>query len=181
MSIRSNTFMRLASRPAAGFGLAVLTIVIVSAAVAPLIYPDDPMGMVAVPLVPPLTEPGLPLGSDQMGRDLAAGLFHGARISLMVGLCSAAAASLIGALIGGIAGYFGGMVDNVSMRITEVFQTIPGFILAIVLVVLIGPSIGAIIFAIAVVSWPPIARLTRAEFLSALARFRAVLHRRRHE
>jgi peptide/nickel transport system permease protein len=170
MTRRDNAFMRLISRPAAGLGLLVLAVVAVAAALAPFLYPNDPMSMVASPLVPPLTEAGVPLGSDQMGRDLAAGLFHGARISLMVGLCSAAAASLIGALVGGVAGYFGGAVDNVAMRLTEVFQTIPGFILAIVLVVLIGPSIATIIFAIAVVSWPPIARLTRAEFLSLRSR-----------
>lgn len=170
MSTRSNTFMRLISRPTACFGLVVLTIVVASAALAPIFYPDDPMGMVAMPLTPPLTDAAVPLGSDQMGRDLAAGVLHGARISLLVGLCSAAVASLVGALLGGIAGYFGGIVDNVAMRLTEIFQTIPGFILAIVLVVLIGPSIGAIIFAVAVVSWPPIARLTRAEFLSLRSR-----------
>jgi peptide/nickel transport system permease protein len=170
MTRRDNAFMRPISRPAAGLGLLVLAVVAVAAALAPFLYPNDPMSMVASPLVPPLTEAGVPLGSDQMGRDLAAGLFHGARISLMVGLCSAAAASLIGALVGGVAGYFGGAVDNVAMRLTEVFQTIPGFILAIVLVVLIGPSIATIIFAIAVVSWPPIARLTRAEFLSLRSR-----------
>lgn len=170
MSGRNNAFMRLISRPAAGSGLLVLAMVAVAAVLAPFLYPHDPLRMVASPLVPPLTEAGVPLGSDQMGRDLAAGLFHGARISLLVGLCSAAAASLIGAFVGGVAGYFGGIVDNVAMRLTEVFQTIPGFILAIVLVVLMGPSIATIIFAIAVVSWPPIARLTRAEFLSLRSR-----------
>lgn len=170
MSARSTAFMRLMSRPTACLGVVLLAIVVVSAVLAPFLYPGDPMGMVAAPLVPPMSEADLPLGSDQMGRDLAAGLFHGARISLMVGLVSAIAASLIGALIGGVAGYFGGAVDDVAMRLTEVFQTIPGFILAIVLVVLIGPSIGAIVFAIVVVSWPPIARLTRAEFLSLRSR-----------
>jgi len=170
MKKRDNALVRLVSRPAAALGLAVLLVVIAAALLAPVLFPDDPLDMAAAPLVPPWTEPGLPLGSDQLGRNLAAGLFHGARISLLIGIGSALAASLLGTFIGGVAGYFGGLTDNVLMRFTEVFQTIPGFILAIVLVVLIGPAIGTIVFAIAVVSWPSIARLTRAEFMALRSR-----------
>ncbi|MFX5793678.1 ABC transporter permease subunit, partial [Acinetobacter baumannii] len=71
----------------------------------------------------------------------------------------------IGVLIGAISGYCGGMIDDAMMRVTELFQTIPGFILAILLVATRGPSLSHVIFAIGIVSWPPLARLTRAEFL----------------
>lgn len=170
MSERIGTLRRLVSRPAACIGLVVLAMATVAAVLAPWLAPGDPMDMVSRPLVRPFADMRFPLGTDQMGRDLLAGLLHGARISLLVGLGAALAASVLGALVGGVAGYAGGWVDSVLMRVTEVFQTIPGFILAIVLIVLIGSSIETIIFAIAVVSWPPIARLTRAEFLSLRSR-----------
>lgn len=170
MTPKDSLLFRLIRRPIALGGMIIVTVVVLAAILAPVVYPMDPMSMIALPLTAPFTEPGLWLGSDQLGRDLAAGLMHGARISLVVGLSSAAVATLIGAFIGAIAGYFGGWVDSVTMRITEVVQTIPAFIFAIVIVVLVGPSIGAIVFAISVVSWPSIARLTRAEFLSLRSR-----------
>ncbi|MET0220171.1 MAG: ABC transporter permease, partial [Tardiphaga sp.] len=94
-----------------------------------------------------------------------AGIAHGARISLLIGVTSTLAALLIGVTIGATAGYFGSKVDEVMMRITELFQTIPGFILAILLVATLGPRLSNVILAIGIVSWPPLARLTRAEFL----------------
>jgi peptide/nickel transport system permease protein len=120
--------------------------------------------MVGAPFQPPFSE-GLWLGSDMLGRDVAAGIAHGARISLIIGVISTLTSLVIGVTIGATAGYFGGKVDEVMMRITELFQTIPGFILAILLVATIGPKISNIIFAIGIVSWPPLARLTRAEFM----------------
>ncbi len=89
------------------------------------------------------------LGGDTLGRDVAAGIAHGARVSLMIGIASALAAMTIGVMIGAIAGYFGGMVDLVLMRVTELFQTIPAFILAILLVATFSPSLLTIILAIA--------------------------------
>ena len=97
---------------------------------------------------------------------MAAGLAHGARISLLVGLVSTLAALLIGIPIGALAGYFGGWVDDVLMRVTEFFQTVPSFALAIVLVAIFEPSVVSITLAIAIVSWPPVARLVRGEVLS---------------
>ena len=113
---------------------------------------------------------GLPLGTDALGRDVMAGLVHGARISLLVGLVSTVVALLIGVPIGALAGYFGGFIDDALMRFTEFFQTIPSFALAIVLLAIFQPSLFYVILAIAIVSWPPVARLVRGEVLSLRSR-----------
>ena len=110
------------------------------------------------------------LGSDSLGRDVAAGIAHGARISLLVGAVSTVVSLLIGVTLGAIAGYLGGWVDDAVMRFTEFFQTIPSFVFAILLVAIFTPSIVSVVFAIAVVSWPPVARVVRAEFLSLRSR-----------
>jgi peptide/nickel transport system permease protein len=150
--------------PTGMIGLVILLGVVVLAALAPTLFPDDPWDMVGAPFQPPLSE-GLLLGSDTLGRDVAAGIAYGARVSLTIGITATAAAVLIGVVIGAVAGYFGDKVDDAMMRLTELFQTIPGFILAILLVATLGPTLGHVVLAIAAVSWPPVARLTRAEFL----------------
>ncbi|HVJ44393.1 MAG TPA: ABC transporter permease [Dongiaceae bacterium] len=133
---------------------------------APWLAPGDPMAMTATPLTPPFTDTGLPLGSDQLGRDLLGELIHGARVSLAIGAIAALSALLIGIVIGTLAGFIGGWCDEILMRITEAFQTIPSFLLALALVSLIGPSTASVILAIAITSWPASARLTRGEILS---------------
>jgi peptide/nickel transport system permease protein len=107
-----------------------------------------------------------PLGTDMLGRNILSGIVHGARVSLMVGIVSTFFAVTLGLAFGALAGYFGGIVDDALMRFTEFFQTIPSFVFAIVLVAIFRPSIVSIVAAIAVVSWPPVARLVRGEFLS---------------
>lgn len=151
-------------------GALVLLVVIAMALAAPVLYPDSPWDMVAEPFLAPGADPAYPLGSDMMGRDLAAGIFHGARVSLVIGVVATAVALLLGVSIGALAGYFGGWVDNALMRLTELFQTIPAFLFAIVLVAIFQPSVATIVLAIGVVSWPPVARLTRGEFLSLRSR-----------
>jgi peptide/nickel transport system permease protein len=151
--------------PAAVFALTVLCLITVAALLAPVLYPGSPWRMVGAPFQPPL-HGGFLLGTDMLGRDIAAGLVHGARVSLLIGLVSTGFALAIGIGVGAVAGYVGGKVDDLLMRLTEVFQTIPSLIFAIVLVAILGPSIQSIVIAIAVVSWPPVARLVRAEFLS---------------
>jgi peptide/nickel transport system permease protein len=158
---RIKPFLR---HPTGMIGLVILLGVVVLAGLAPTLFPDDPWDMVGAPFQPPLSE-GLLLGSDTLGRDVAAGIAYGARVSLTIGITATAAAVLIGVVIGAVAGYFGDRVDDAMMRLTELFQTIPGFILAILLVATLGPTLGHIVLAIAAVSWPPVARLTRAEFL----------------
>lgn len=156
---------RLMSSPSAVIGIALLACVAVMAAAAPVLYPQGPWAMVGRPFLWPGEAPGLPLGTDALGRDIAAGIFHGARISLMIGLAATAAALGVGVAAGAVAGYFGGWIDDALMRLTDAFQTIPPFLLAIVVVVIVSPSVPTIILAIAAISWPAIARLARAEFL----------------
>jgi peptide/nickel transport system permease protein len=147
-------------------GLALFALVATTAVVGPLVYRTDPWALVTRPFLWPGDRAEFPLGSDAMGRDVLAGLIHGAYVSLIVGLAASAAAMGIGVTIGAVAGYFRGWIDDALMRLTEVFQTVPNFIFVIVLVAIFKPSIGKIVLAIGVVSWPPIARLVRAQFLS---------------
>ncbi|MCC8958286.1 ABC transporter permease [Bradyrhizobium sp. Pear77] len=150
--------------PSGMIGLVLLLIVVVVAIIAPIMFPVSPWEMVGAPFTPP-GEDGLWLGGDTLGRDVAAGVAYGARVSLLIGIASALAAMAIGVVVGAISGYFGGKVDLVLMRMTELFQTIPAFVLAILLVATFNPSLLTIILTIGAVSWPPLARLTRAEFL----------------
>jgi peptide/nickel transport system permease protein len=147
-------------------GLIILTIVIICAIAAPFLFPRSPWSMVQRPFLPPFEMDGLPLGTDALGRDVLSGLFHGARVSLLVGLVSTVVALAIGIPIGALAGYYGGLVDDALMRFTEFFQTIPSFALAIVLLAIFQPTLAYVILAIAIVSWPPVARLVRGEVLS---------------
>ncbi|MFC7552074.1 ABC transporter permease [Pseudoroseomonas wenyumeiae] len=164
------TFWRnFARNRGAVVGLFILLLVIVVAIGAPWFFPGSPWDMAGAPFMPP-GEMGMLLGSDSLGRDVAAGIAHGARVSLLVGGVSTVVALVIGVGLGAIAGYLGGWADDVVMRFTEFFQTIPSFVLAILLVAIFTPSIQSIVFAIAVVSWPPVARVVRAEFLSLRSR-----------
>ena len=146
-------------------GLLLLLTVVFMAATAGLFFPDPPDTMMGPPLQWPGTYPGAPLGTDGLGRNILAGLFYGARISLLVGFASVIVALVFGILVGAFAGYYGGWIDNLLMRTTELFQTIPQFMLAIVVVAVLGPSIEVIILSLAIVSWPAIARLVRGEFM----------------
>lgn len=153
------TFLR---RPAGLVGLLLLALICLLAILAPLLYPVSPWEMTGVPFSRP-GENGMLLGSDTLGRDIAAGIAHGARVSILIGLASTLTALCIGVPLGCIAGYAGGVVDSAIVRVTEVFQTIPSFVLAILFVAILTPSIGTIILAIGLVSWPPLSRLTRAQ------------------
>jgi peptide/nickel transport system permease protein len=157
---------RFLTNPLAMIGLVILVAVVGLAIFAPMLYPKDPWAMVSRPFVPPFVNPRFPLGTDTLGRDIAAGLAHGARVSLLVGIASTVCALVLGILLGALAGYFGGYADEALMRVTEFFQTIPTFIFALVVVAILRPSIVSIIIAIGVVSWPPVARLVRTEFAS---------------
>lgn len=163
-------FKRFAGNPAALAGLVILLTIILFAILAPVLYPQSPWRPVARPFLPPLSTDGLPLGTDALGRNVAAGLVHGARVSLTIGVISTLVSLLIGVPLGAVAGYAGGFADEALMRFTEFFQTIPSFALAIVVVAILQPHLGSIILAIGVVSWPPIARLVRGEVLSLRTR-----------
>jgi peptide/nickel transport system permease protein len=156
--------------PGGLIGLVLLALAVAVALFGPLLFPTSPWRMVQRPFVPPFTNPMVTLGTDALGRDVFAGLIYGARVSLLVGLVSTTVALTIGVPVGAIAGYFGGKVDDLMMRLTEFFQVIPSIALAIVLVAILQPSIYSIVGAIAVVSWPPVARLVRGEVLSLRSR-----------
>jgi len=146
-------------------GLIILIFIVLLAATAHWLYPADPFRLVGKSMSPP-GENGFLLGSDSLGRDVAAGIAHGAKTSLLIALLATVVAVGVGTVMGGLAGYYGGWIDDLLMRTTEMFQTIPSFIFAILLVAILQPSIESIVIAIAVVSWPAVARLVRGEFLS---------------
>src|SRR5258708_7648099 len=117
-------------------------------------------------LLPIITLLGLQLGTDSPGRDIAAMIAHGARTTLLIGLCASLTATIIGISVGAIAAYFGGWVDELLMRLTELFQTIPNLIFVLTIVAILGQKIQYVTIAVGIVTWTPIARLTRAEFMS---------------
>jgi len=163
----SRTLLR---HPGGLIGFIILAIAIAVAVLGPSLFPTSPWRMVQRPFLPPFAVKGFPLGTDALGRDVLAGIIHGARVSLLVGLVSTLAALAVGIPVGAIAGYFGGRIGDALMRFTEFFQTVPSFALAIVLVAILQPSIVSIVLAIAIVSWPPVARLVRGEVLSLRTR-----------
>ena len=146
-------------------GLVLIALVLAMTLVVPAFYPVDPFDIVWRPLAPPGQAPAVPLGSDFVGRDVLAGIVHGGRASLAVGASAAAICLIVGIAVGATAGFYGGFVDEGLMRIAEFFQVLPALLFAMALVSLFGASLVTIAVAIGVVSWPPVARLTRAEFL----------------
>lgn len=167
---REGALRRFARNRGALVGLAVLLVILAVALAGPWWYPTSPWRMVGRPFLAPFAMDRFPLGTDTLGRDIAAGLVHGARVSLLIGLVSTTVALLIGVPLGALAGYFGGWIDDLAMRFTEFFQTIPSFALAIVIVAILQPSLASIVIAIGVVSWPPVARLVRGEVMSLRTR-----------
>ncbi|OLL30982.1 ABC transporter permease [Burkholderia sp. SRS-W-2-2016] len=156
----------LVRNPSALAGLVLLAAFIVLALAAGHLFPDDPLDMVAAPFEWPGSDPQYRLGTDSLGRDVAAGIAHGTRVSLLIGASAAGIGLVIGTLVGAIGGFFGGLVDDVLVRITELFQTVPSFLLVIVIVAIGHPSVTIIALAIGIASWPTVARIVRAEFRS---------------
>lgn len=146
----------------------VLGLIGLVALMGPSLYTVDPFDMVGRPFQPPWGDPWL--GTDVSGRDILAGLIHGASVSLAVGLVSTLMATGVGIFFGALAGYYGGWWDEVLMRVTDFFLTIPSFILAVVLVAIFSPTLTSVTLAIALVSWPSVARLMRGEFLNHRSR-----------
>jgi peptide/nickel transport system permease protein len=160
---------RFAKNKGAAIGCGIFAFVFLMAIFAPLIAPGDPWRMAGAPRTDAF-DPAHWLGTDMLGRDVWATIVHGARVSLIVGGGATLAALLIGVTLGGFAGYCGGWVDDVLMRFTEFFQSIPSFILALLIVAIFQPSVGSIVAAVAIVSWPPVARVVRGEFLTLRSR-----------
>lgn len=146
------------------FGAIVFLFMLFLTIASAFLYPKGAFGLSGPPLQPP--GDAFLLGTDSLGRDVAAGVAYGARASLLIGVLAALSAVVLGALVGAFAGYCRGNVDVALMRVTEFFQTIPAFLLAMLLVVILSPSVFSVIVAIAAVSWPGIARLVRGEFVA---------------
>jgi len=153
-----------ARNPLVLVGVAILAFMSIIGLLAPLLFPGDPLAIVGEPFLWPGADGAHPLGTDSLGRDLLAGIAHGASISLRVGIAATAIGLLIGVSIGAIAGYFGGWTDAVLSRLIEIFQTLPNFVMLVVVVAIAQPSIVTLSVAIAIVTWPGVARLARAEF-----------------
>ncbi len=147
-------------------GLAIVLVAILAAAVGPVLSPYDPA---AQELSRRLERPSLshPFGLDELGRDILSRLLSGARISLLVGLTVVSVSSIVGMLLGSIAGYFGGAVDDVISRAVDVLMAFPGILLAIALVAVLGPSLTNVVIALSVIGWVGYARLVRSQALRA--------------
>jgi len=159
-------FPALRRNPLAVVGGAILLFMAVIGLTSPLFFPGDPLAIVADPFIWPGTSTAHPLGTDSLGRDMLAGIAHGAAVSLQVGVFATGLGLLVGVTIGAVAGYFGGWIDTVLSRVTEIFQTLPNFVMLVVVVAIAQPSIATLSVAIAIVTWPGVARLARAEFRS---------------
>jgi peptide/nickel transport system permease protein len=163
----SRRFLR--HRPAV-VGVLVILLLVAMAGTAPLLFPDGPWTLAGRPLLWPGENPKFPLGTDMLGRDLMAALFHGARVSLAIGVTATLAAVLIGTTVGSLSAYYGGWVGSALMAVTEIFQTAPPFVMAVVIVAAFKPSLISIVVAISLVSWPVIAQLVRTQFLQLMSR-----------
>jgi len=142
-----------------------LTFVAIGLAIAGgVLAPHDPFAVSTLPFQPPGAAHWL--GTDDLGRDTLSGVLTGARVSLLVGFVTAATAALLGATVGGIAGFYGGLVDDALMRLTELVQVAPRFFLAVLVAALFGPSIVLLTILLAVTFWPLTARLVRSQVLS---------------
>jgi len=153
-------------------GAVMLLFALVVAVAAPLLAPYDPYANVRVSILDIYQAPSAqhPLGTDDGGKDVLSSLIYGARVSLLVGFAAAAMALIIGGLVGIVAGYRGGWVGSLLMRITDFFLVIPDLALQIVLVAIIGPSLGTIIVVIGALGWTTTARLVRSQALTVRER-----------
>ena len=147
-------------------GLVIVLVAVLAALVGPALSPYNPAAQeLARRLEPPTLSH--PFGLDELGRDILARLVAGARISLLVGLAVVSVSSVVGMLVGAIAGYFGGRVDDVISRVVDILMAFPGILLAIALVAVLGPSLTNVVLALSVIGWVGYARLVRGQALRA--------------
>ncbi|WP_321935962.1 ABC transporter permease [Paraburkholderia sp. J8-2] len=151
-------------------GALLLAFTVAVAVAAGWLYPGDPLRIVGAPETWPFQTRDFPLGTDALGRDIAALLAHGARATLLASLCASLVATLIGVAIGLAAAWYGGWIDALLMRTTELFQIVPNVVFVLTIVSILGPRLQNTVIAVALVSWPAIARLTRAQCLSFKSR-----------
>jgi peptide/nickel transport system permease protein len=157
--------MRMVVRnPSAIAGLVILGMVLLVSLLGPVLLPVDPFDIAAAPMTEPLSEDAW-LGADYLGRDVLASIVHGGRATLLVGAVAAALSVVIGVTVGALAGYYGGRIDAVLMRVTEFFQVLPSLLFAMVVVTLFSPTLTTVTVSIGIVTWTGTARLARAEFM----------------
>ena len=164
-ALRSVKTSALLRSPLTVIGLAIILMFVLSAVFAPLLAPMDPIQQILSQRLKPPSA-GHWLGMDQLGRDVLSRLLFGAPISLTVGLVVVGSASTLGTLVGLIAGYARGTVDELLMRLTDIFLAFPPLILAMAIAGALGPSLNNAMIAIATVTWPVYARLVRGQVLS---------------
>ncbi|WP_420404709.1 nickel transporter permease [Nisaea sp.] len=159
-------WLSLSRNPLAMIGLGILVLLILLSALAPWIAPHDPLAQNLQNRLLPPGAPGHLFGTDELGRDILSRIIHGASITLYIVALVAATAPVLGLVIGTLAGYAGGWLDTVLMRLTDIFLAFPRLVLALAFVAALGPGIENAVLAIAITSWPPYARLARAETLT---------------
>ncbi len=144
--------------------LAVLVVIGLAALFAPVIAPHDPEAIVGPFGAPP--SPDFWLGTDQIGRDMLSRLLYATRVSLMVGILATAISTAVGVMLGLLSGYFGGWLDMVIMRFTDMVMSFPYILLVLVAAAIFEPGLWSIILILGFVDWPGIARLVRGNVLS---------------
>jgi peptide/nickel transport system permease protein len=160
----SKFWQEFRNRKAGVTGAAFILALLLLAIFAPMLAPYDPTAISAMRL----TEPGLLhwMGTDNVGKDVFSGVLYGVRVSLAVGMLAGIISLSIGLVVGCVAGYYGGWIDSTLMRISEFFQVIPRFFLAVLIVAFLGGGVGKLIVVIGLLSWPTVARIIRAQFLA---------------
>ena len=155
---------RFARRPLPLVGLAIIVLLLCVAVLAGALAPADPY---AIDLEGRLAQPsaGHALGQDSLGRDVLSRLLYGSRVSIMIGVVSVLASAIIGTTIGVVAGYRGGWIDEITMRILDIFLAFPGLLLAIAVMAILGPSLQNVIIALTLSGWKVYARVARGQAL----------------
>ena len=166
LSVFYQSWLSFKGNHMAMFGLGILLFLVVIAAAAPLLAPQDPFIQdLSERLLPPGSE-GYILGSDSLGRDILSRLLYGSRITLYIVTLVAIIAPIAGLFVGTVAGYAGGWADVILMRITDIFLAFPRLVLALAFVAALGAGIENAVLAISLTAWPPYARIARAETLT---------------
>ena len=158
LSLRSNSM--------AMFGLGILVVLLAVALMAPILAPHDPYVQSLSNRLQPIGTDGHVLGTDSLGRDILSRLIYGSRITLYIVALVALIAPVAGLLVGTVAGYAGGWVDVILMRVTDIFLAFPRLVLALAFVAALGAGIENAVLAISLTAWPPYARIARAETLT---------------
>jgi peptide/nickel transport system permease protein len=148
------------------FGLIILVLLVLIAIFAPILAPHDPFTQDLANRLKPLATDGHLLGTDSLGRDILSRLIYGARITLYIVILVALIAPVAGLFVGTVAGYAGGWIDTILMRITDIFLAFPRLVLALAFVAALGAGIENAVIAISLTAWPPYARIARAETLT---------------